>query len=424
MKRLGATVVKVNLQWQWISPRRRPRDPARPANYNWTAYDLAVADIRAKGMRPWITFGHPAVPRWAGRGGRNDHVKPREFELFVRAAGRHFDGSGAPRVDLWSIWNEPNLPNWLKPQRFRGRTPLSPSIYRKLYLAAHRALSRTGHRRDTILMGELFSGGSGPKYRRVRIGPLEFLREMACLDPRYRPYRGSAARARGCGRVRRIPTSGLAYHPYTETQPPWAALYPGDAGISRLGRVTAVLDRIARRGRLPRGLKIWISEFGFQTRPPDPFGRPIRLVPGYMDYSEWTAFRNRRVAGYMQYSLFDELPARRGPLFQRWFSWQAGLRFHGGLPKRGVYAAWQLPAYVRLVRGGVELFGGLKGARIGTPVLVESRTRGAAYTPLLRTTLNARGYFWRRKIRVSRAHLRQYRFTIGGLSRTKVAVRR
>ncbi|MGE5636177.1 MAG: hypothetical protein ACM3UV_04445, partial [Nocardioidaceae bacterium] len=199
MQRLGATVVKVNLQWQLIAPRNRPRDPSRPGDYNWAAYDAAVADIRAKGMRPWLMFGHPRVPRWASRNGENDNVKTREFELFVRAAGRHFDGSAGPRVDLWSVWNEPNLPNWLKPQRFRGTTPLSPSVYRKLYLAAHRALSSTGHGRDTILIGELFSGGSGPKFRRVRIGPLEFLREMACLDSSYRPYRGRAARARGCG---------------------------------------------------------------------------------------------------------------------------------------------------------------------------------------------------------------------------------
>lgn len=421
-KALGADAVKISLQWSQLAPRRRPRNPANPANYRWNALPTAVNDIRAFGMRPFLAFSGYGTPRYAGRGGRNDHVNVRQFGLFAQAAGRQF-----PSVDLWSIWNEPNLPNWLKPQRTRAGTPLAPHIFRRLYLAGHSALSRTGHRNHTILMAELFSGGSGPKFRRVRIGPLDFLREMACLDRRYRAFRGRAARVRGCPRRVRIPTSGLAYHPYTEARPPWSALWPGDAGIARLGRVTSVLDRIARRGRLRRGLKIWITEYGFQTRPPDPFGRPIGVVPNYMDYAERTAFRSGRVASYMHYQLIDERPARRGSRIHRWFGWQSGLYTWNWRKKPSVYLAWQMPAYVKLGRRGVELFAGLKtaSATLGTPVTVESSTgfgRGP-WRPLTTGTLSRNGYF-RKFVRVGGAGQRLYRFRIGGLFRYKAASRR
>ena len=45
----------------------------------------------------------------------------------------------ATAVNLWSIWNEPNHPEFLEPQYKHGR-PASPRIYRKLYVAAERAI--------------------------------------------------------------------------------------------------------------------------------------------------------------------------------------------------------------------------------------------------------------------------------------------
>ena len=60
-------------------------------------------------------------------------------------------------------------------------------------------------------MGELLPYGAAQN----RIRPLEFLREMACVNSRFRPFRGKAARKRGCDNFRPLPGSGLAYHPYT-----------------------------------------------------------------------------------------------------------------------------------------------------------------------------------------------------------------
>ena len=419
IRQLGADVVKLQLYWGDVAPagRHKPAgfDASNPASYDWSIYPRAVQAITDAGMRPYISLGARA-PRWATNGrGRAGTGRPsaKEFELFAQAAGRRF-----PDVQIWSIWNEPNLYSWLSPQRHDG-VPQSPSIYRRLYLAGHTGLRDSGHMADTILLGELMPrGGRSPR----KIRPLEFLREMVCLDRDYRQYRGRAARRRGCTRVGRIPTSGLAYHPYTLAGGPRTRDLPGDAAIGQLARVTRTLDALARRGKLPRRLPLWITEFGFQTRPPDPiFGISTKRAAGFMDIGEWIAYRNSRVASYSQYTLVDSPPLRGGPLFQRWSTWQSGLRFAGGRRKPSVYAAFQLPFLVRpLGADAVEVFGGGR-TRPGATALLEARVRGSRYRAVARVPVNRAGYF-RQIIRLKGAYRQTFRLRLGGFSRTKQPV--
>src|ERR671915_264692 len=299
-----------------------------------------------------------------------------------------------------------NLYCWLSPQRSKG-VPVSPSIYRKLYLAGHRGLRASDNGGDTILIGELMPRG-GTDQRKVP--PLQFLREMACLDGNYRQYRGRAAKLRGCSRVGRIPTSGFAYHPYTLAGGPSVDEARDDAAIGQLGRVRATLDKLARRGKLPRRLKIWITEFGYQTRPPDPFGTPIGRAPNLMDLSEWIAFRNPRVASYAQYTLRDN------------DFWQSGLRRENGRPKRRVYEAFRMPLFVRsLGRNRVEVFGALRSA-LGGSARVESKAPGGRYRSRGSASVNRAGYF-RRIFRVTNAVRHTFRVTLDGRSRTKRVTR-
>ena len=48
-----------------------------------------------------------------------------------------------------------------------------------------------------------------------KFSPIDFLRELACVDSHYHPFKGSAAKARGCKGYKPLPGTGLAYHPYT-----------------------------------------------------------------------------------------------------------------------------------------------------------------------------------------------------------------
>jgi hypothetical protein len=429
MDRLGADVVKVQVYWNEIAPqgRRKPQgfDASDPGGYAWAVYDEIVQGIVARGMRPFLALGNRA-PDWATakRGRYRGTYRPsaRELGLFARAAGERYSGSygGLPRVDLWSIWNEPNLFSWLAPQRRRDGTPVSPTIYRKLYLAAHEGLRASGHAGDTILLGELMPLGAGSPRK---VPPLEFLREVACLDRNFRPFRGRAARVRDCRGVGRIPASGIAHHPYTPGGGVHAAGKRDEAPIAQLGRLTRTLDAIARHGRLPRRLPVWITEFGFQTNPPDPFQFAIRRVPGFMDESEWIAFRNRRVRSYSQYSIRDDPPRRGGGIFLAYSSFQMGLRFRNGRKKPGVYDAFPMPAFVRLFGGNrVEVFGGLRpggAARAG----VSASVRGGSYRSIGSAPLNSAGYF-RRVFRVRRAADAKFRIEIGGRRRDKSPVAR
>jgi hypothetical protein len=417
---LGADVVKVNLYWDEVAPntRRKPSgfDGSNPAGYAWGSYDTAVAAILAQGMQPYLSIGGHA-PKWATHGkGRPGTMRPsaKEFRRFAQAVGQHY-----ANVHIWSIWNEPNLYSWLGPQR-KGGTPLSPSIYRNLYLSGYRGLKAAGHLGDTLLLGELMPrGGTSPN----KVRPLEFLREMACLDRNYHQYRGRAAKKRGCRKVGKFPTSGIAYHPYTPPGGPHVAEGHDDAAIGQLSRLRATIDALARRGKLPRRTPIWITEFGYQTKPPDSFqGTPLKRAAAFMDESEWIAFRNRRVATYSQYTLYDDPPRPgSGPL--RWSSWQAGLHFLNGERKRYVYEAFNLPVFVRALSGNrVEIFGGRRALSSGS-AQIESKTPGGSYRSLGTATLNQAGYF-RRVFKVNSATRRKYRVTLDGISRVKSPVNR
>jgi len=415
---LGADAVKLNLYWDEVAPntRRKPSgfDGADPSSYAWGSYDTAVQAIIAQGLQPYLSIGGHA-PRWATHGhGRPGTMRPsaKEFRLFAQAAGQHYAD-----VHIWSIWNEPNLYSWLGPQRSKG-TPLSPSIYRGLYLGGYRGLKDSGHLGDTILLGELMPrAGTSPD----KVRPLEFLREMACLDRNYHQIRGRAAKKRGCRNVGRFPTSGIAYHPYTPPGGPHVAEGPDDAAIGQLSRLRGTIDALARRGKLPRHLPIWITEFGYQTKPPDPFqGTPIKRAAAFMDESEWISFRNPRVRAYSQYTLFDDPPRPgSGPLI--WSSWQAGLHFRNGKQKPYVYDAFRLPVFVRTLSANrVEVFGGRRTLSSGT-AQIEAKAPGASYRSLGSAEVNATGYF-RRVFKVNGAARRKYRVTLDGITRVKSPV--
>ena len=446
---LGVELVKINIEWRDLAPGGSSKpsgfDGSQPSDYEssrWARYDAAIAGAKSRGMEVLLTLSGPA-PDWA-TAGRSDPVgvlRPdaTEFERFVRAVGTRYSGSYAdpatapgngggggggggglplpipppaqaaqattlPRVSLWSVWNEPNLPRFLLPQRDSRKTPVSPHVYRRLYLAAHGALGATGHGGDTILIGELLPVGRSSTGPRSSLRPLQFLREVVCVDGRLRSFRGSAARRRGCDGFRALPGSGLAFHPYTLAGGPSVRpRHRDDASIGTLSRITRLLDRLGARRRLAaRRLPLWLTEFGFQSDPPeDLFGAPIARIPGFMGRSEYLAYRNPRVRSYSQYPLVDDAGSA---------GFQSGLRFSDGRVKPGVYRAFELPLYVRRIsRSTVELFGGVRTAG-GGEVTIESR-RSGRFRRLGSATLNSRGYF-RKRFRAPGT--RDFRFEAGG----------
>ena len=423
LQALGVDVIKVQLLWADAAPtgRRKPAgfDGSDPSQYpGWARYDGFVSHAQARGFRVMFALS-PPYPGWATKPRRDlqgpARPNPREFRKFAEAAGERY-----PTVDLWTTGNEPNHKGFLFPQSTRDGTPVAPHLYRNLVRAAVAGLRASGHAGDTILFGELLPIGLDAQGPKRNLKPIRFIREFFCLDANWRAFRGRAARKRGCNRYRRLSgVSGFAYHPYTRGKgPSLVEPSPDDATIRSLQRVTRALDIARRKGRVGGGrLPLWITEFGFQSNPPDRFGARMRRIPSFMGESElWLAFNNRRVKSYSQYAMTDT-PIVGGDTG----SWQSGLRFVNERAKPGVYEAYRLPIFVRLLGpSAVEVRGAARPEGAGAVVQIQQRG-GGSFTDVGNpiTVNNQRGYF-KVRLRLSGARNRRLRFNSDGQSSAAV----
>ncbi|MEA2443814.1 MAG: hypothetical protein QOJ12_1106 [Thermoleophilales bacterium] len=423
LRSLGVDIVKVRVRWRDLAfGKKKPGgDLSNPAAYpasRWAPYDAIVRGAADRGMGVLFQLGGTA-PDWATPGPSPvNRPNPAEFGKFVKAVGTRYSGSYSdggsggyadpliPAVTLWSVWNEPNLVSWLSPQ-VSGGVPQAPRIYRGLLNAAAAGLAASGHGNNQLLLGELLPFTRTTRSTSKKLRPLAFLRELACVDSHYRPFRGSAAKKRGCTGFKALPGTGLAYHPYTLAGGPGVPTpNPDDASIANLSRVTIALDRLGARGRLKtRRMPVWITEFGFQSRPPDPYATPLAKIPGFMGWSEWIAFKNPRVVSYSQYPLVDDPGSRSG--------FQSGLRFHNGKKKPGVFDAFARPLYARKSGSRVELFGGVRAASGGSVQLQTRTSKKGKWTSLGNAALNSRGYFDKR-VKVTAVSKRYFRFVGNG----------
>src|SRR3954470_1069305 len=122
----GVRRLRVVLYWHSVAPVADdpgvPRfDETDPNAYpGFARYDRLVAEARARGMRILLTVSGP-VPRWATRDRDDTVTRPSatRFGGFMRAVIRRYGDA----VDDWSIWNEPNHPDFLRPQYSRSHRP-------------------------------------------------------------------------------------------------------------------------------------------------------------------------------------------------------------------------------------------------------------------------------------------------------------
>ena len=396
MKALGVDVVRATVLWRnvasGVSARQaRRRDMRNPRSYGvrvWNRYDNLVRSAQADGLRVYFSVTGPA-PDWAhGRAPRGERTvvkqawepSPQQFGKFVTALGRRYSGryrdedtgrSILPRVDFWGLWNEPNQAGWLAPQyafsrQARKVIPVSPIMYRALFFRGRRALDDTGHGRDTILVGESAPLGSGAQGARSPIRPAKFLREFLCVDARDHALRGRAARARNCSDFDKfgpIRATAWGHHPYTKNLAPTQRDRSRDsitmANISDLG---VLIDRYARTHRIAKGLPIMITEFGYETNPPDPFsGKPLDTVADWLNEGDYLAAVNPRVLSQTQFMLDDAPPVagKRANTKAYWFTYQSGLYFANGAAKPSAQA-YALPFLASPVAGGVGVWGQLR----------------------------------------------------------------
>jgi hypothetical protein len=381
---LGVHSLRVVLSWHDVAPaagsRVRPNfDESDPNFYNWSVYDPIVLGAKQRGWNVLLTVSSP-VPRWATNGARDTLTRPRpsDFGQFMTAVGRHY----GTRVNTWSIWNEPNQPQFLLPQfSAHGHKPLSPGIYRNLYLAGQRGLRAAGLGRVPLLIGE-----TSPRGTSHVVAPLAFLRGMLCLNRTYH-------RTRKCPRIK---ASGYAHHAYTTGEGPgFRPPSRDDVTIGVLPRLTRALDLAGRRGAITRHLSISITEFGIESKPDPLRGVSLAKQSDFRSISEHIAYRNRRVAGFSQYLLRDDPPVKGARGFARFGGFQTGLETASG-KKKPSFNGFRLPLAATRSGSRVSLWGLVRPATGPTRAVLQFSSNGRTWRKLATVRTNARGYFTRR----------------------------
>ena len=421
LQSLGVDRIRVSMFWSLVAPANdQPQKPnfdaTDPAQYpaaHWHRYDRLIRAALARGILVNLNFTSP-VPRWAAaEAPRADiqhtfGVNAEEFGKFVRAVGTRYSGTyaGLPRVDYWSIWNEPNQAGWLTPQwgpdprNSKRWVDSAPALYRRLVQHAWQGLADTGHGTDTILVGETAPQGErNDKDITQSIDALKFIRRLYCLDDNLNILTGSHAQVRDCpaGKdtfVAQNPAlfraTGFAHHPYALLTPPGRRSRPADwVSMADLGKLSRELSRIYRRYgqkmQTKRGVPLYLTEYGYQTKP-DPFvARVVTFArqAAWINQAEYMAYRNRNVRTISQFLLVDDgpLPGEKNPRVA-WRTFQSGLQLLSGKRKPS-YKAYVTPIHLtktRVRRGfSTRVFGMLRPAAPAARVRVQIqfRPRGA-----------------------------------------------
>ncbi len=414
MKDLGVDVIRTNVVffnvYRGSESRRRPAgfttaDP-NSRRYDFARHDRLVDLAEQNGIKVLMTVTGPGphftsqAPSACREVPCTFRPQPAEFGKFVAAVAKRYRG----RVDYYSLYNEPNLKEWITPQQTRpggGRVQTEAATYRKLWLAGYKSIARFDPRlRNRVLFGEVAAIGE----------PLSLIRAALCLDESGDPFRGSLARKHGCtGRPARLNVGGFAIHPYNSGGygTPQSRLRGSTTRtslpIAYLPRLHKVIDGAARKRQIRRRAPIFVTEFGFQTKPPDRFGASLAEQARYINEADRLFYGDRRVAMVSQYELADE-PDRS--------IFNSGLRFAAtrGRGRKASYDAYRLPIVVsRRSSRSVEVYGQVRPGGRATAQLQSARG-GGTFTRVRTVRTNSRGFF-RVNVNLSGAAGRRYRIS-------------
>jgi hypothetical protein len=303
-----------------------------------------------------------------------------------------------PKVDRFILWNEPNHPGLLLPQwNADGRTPASPAVYRAMLRTGYEAVKEVRNS-ATVLIGNTSSTGGG-KPGSGPVAPLEFLRELACVDTKLKP------RTTGdCANFTPLPGDGWSHHPYSQNERPSRVSKPkterGDLRLADLPVLADTLDKLAKMGRIaPADRNIYLTEFGYETKGIP--GRPRvdeRQQARWLTWAEYLADRVPTVRSFAQFLLRDQPPApeRISQSDKRPFGeYSTGLLHIDGSEKiaaksflAGLFAQLQ-------PKGRVLLYGRLRLSPGPKVVMLQRQVKGGAWKRVERLDVDGRASFQR-----------------------------
>jgi hypothetical protein len=347
-RRLGVPIVRFTLRWNEIA-LRRPKNASSPGDpaYDWRRPDRVLRGLRRYGLTSVVTL--VGTPPWAN-GGRTPNFAPphpRDFRRFATAAARHY-----PWIRYWLIWNEPNKRLWLRPTKagIYVRHLLNPA-----YEAIHAVLphARVG------------GGVTGPRGAVGGVAPTTWVRSMARAHAKLDAY---------------------AHHPY----PASPSETPSSGGCKNCPWITmATIPKLLILVKRSWGAKpIWLTEYGYQSRPPDDFlGVPLKRQSTMLSLAAMRAWRLPRVTMLIQYLYRDEAQLGR---------FQTGLVFADDRPKPALQG-FRLP-FAQMGRHGLQavVWGQVRGSRPGRKRYRLEVLRRNVWRPVGQVRLtNERGVFMR-----------------------------
>ena len=342
LDRLGLDVVRVTLNWH-LAERRK-------GAYDWSRSDRLLGALRSRGLKPVVTLW--GTPGWAN-GGTSPNVAPLrggDFQRFAEAAAKRYR-----YVTSWIMWNEPNKPTWLKPASAR-------TYVQKILNPGYKGV-KSANRRARVA-----GGVTGPRAGRGGISPVDFISFMDRAGARLDAY---------------------AHHPYP--------VFPGDTpftgGCSCKTLTMASLERlIGFVGKAFPRARIWLTEYAYQTNPPDTFG------VSHKDQARFVGEAARRVYLAPKVDMLIHYIYRDEPELARW---QSGLETVDGAPKPALRAT-MLPLAQVSRRGGKTTVWGQVRPGDGRQRYVLQQWSGGRWASIGGVaTTDGRGYL-RRTVRVTK----------------------
>jgi hypothetical protein len=356
IKQAGASAVRLTVSWRDIAPATRPsefhpKDPSDTA-YNWSYSDRSIGLALANGLTPLVDVLD--APTWAG----GKKVSASALGEFATAITSRYNGSfaGLPRVKYWMIWNEPNLSFYLAPQ-VAGKKLVGAARYRSMVNAFASAAHAV--RRDNMVVAGLvapFTFNRDP-------GPLKFMKAVLSARTEFDIW---------------------AVHPYTSGGPRHHAVRSTDVSLGDLPRARSVLNAAVRARHVvsTHPVQFWITEFSWDSKPPDRGGVPLTLEAQWVSEALFRAWQ-AGVSMFTWFLLKDE------PLTTHF---QSGLYFRNGKPKPAL-TAFRFPFVALRHARSVYVWGRTPGGRPATAVI--ERKSGKSWKRVVAVKTNGVGVFSR-----------------------------
>jgi len=336
----GATYVRLIVPWNLIAPNTPPAgfdaaDPTSPG-YSWAWLDSTIESAKQAGLTPILDIAR--APSWAlatSHGKRINTPKATSLGQFAKALALHYDGKqSVPAVQIYQVWNEPNLSQDL--------SPVNAAAYRGMVNAVAASVHAVS-RSNLVVAGGLDPFGNKGKGW-YSVSPLTYMRSLLCLSKGAHPHRTCSGQ---------VHFDVWSHHPYTFNGPFGHARRANDVSLGDLPKMHTLLQAAIKLHRVvpTHPVQFWVTEFSWDTKPPRRHAAPVGLA------ARWTA-----EALYQMW--------RSGVSLVTWFGlmdkggtspYQSGLFFHAkslaNARAKPVRTAFRFPFVAYLGRSGVSVWG-------------------------------------------------------------------